>query len=260
MKKMITMAAVMLAPICARGEDVTGDRYTTARMAASWQGQPSAGRETFEGPGDSDWFKVRLRGGTDYAVACDHFLSDGGETARLRSPSGKILAETECDDSEGADAGFQFRARSSGTYFVEAQQHARDGLGPGTFPDRYGLAIGPDCRGDRSTECSLRPGSSRDARTAYGSPQFDDDWFRADLSKGRAYTITMSCGVGGGVDLLAADGRTIVAHSYSEPGPNGPAPDAVISGFRPARAGAYYLSAVCLDDNGRGATYHVSMR
>ena len=111
---MLTRAVVLVAAVAlpgvAQAADIRGDRSTRATLPVSSTHTPSR----FEFRKDSDWCRVTLAAGTDYAVSSN---GSYGLDIRLRDAAGRILASAH--DGDYTDAGFERRAPSSGTYFVE---------------------------------------------------------------------------------------------------------------------------------------------
>src|SRR5919202_481914 len=66
---------------------------------------------------DSDWYKVSLEAGKDYAVST---YANCGLTFGVRDKAGKLLASTKSADE--VDTGFEFRPSYTGLHFVEYRQ------------------------------------------------------------------------------------------------------------------------------------------
>jgi hypothetical protein len=258
MRSILTALAVGLFATAAHAYDIRGDRYTTAGMVPSWtspfpNGKPD-GYGVFETEGDSDWFKVDLTAGHDYALTC----GDEGSpefVSRLRNPSGDIVEEIACGGNYDGPlySGAEVRASTTGTYFVEALSAPR-------FPSQgelmdYDTLIVPDCRGDKSTNCTIKPGAVRISQTAF-SGLIDVDWFKVSMQQGKRYTIREECRVGATLELITSDGKTVVAQSYIPTHYDGtPEPDGLIQRFTPKKTGTYYVAATCVTDDGDGDIY-----
>lgn len=229
---MLTRAAVLVAAVALPGAagaaDIRGNANTTATLPISGTYTPGE----FEIPGDSDWYKVTLAAGTDYAV------SSGGSFGldiKLRDAAGRVLASAH--DGYYEDGGLEFRAPRSGTYFVEY----KDTPSPdsGAYPGSYRARVMSDCRGDRTTKCVLRPGRPQTRQTAWYA---DRDWFRVALTKGVTYTVTTDDPSYNNVHIVDADNTELAAAGQA---------------FRPGATGTYFVRVSTEDDYGR--TYSVEL-
>lgn len=147
---MLTRVAVLVAavalPEAAGAADIRGNANTRATLPISGTYTPGE----FEFRGGSDWYKVTLAAGTDYAVSSNRSF---GLDVKLRNAAGKILASAR--DGDNTDAGFEFRAPRSGTYFIEYKETPNPSSGDTGV---YLARVMSDCWGDRTTQCVLRPG------------------------------------------------------------------------------------------------------
>lgn len=220
-RAVVVLVAAVALPGAAGAADVRGDRSTRATLPVSSAYTPG----TFEFRKDSDWYKVTLAAGTDYAVSSN---GSYGLVVRLRDAAGRVL--TSVHDGDYTDAGFEFRAPKSGTYFVEYQETPNPDSGN---TGRYVARVMPDCRGDRTTTCTLRPGKPQTRQTAW----FEDvDWFKVALTKGRTYTVTLDTADPSDVEIVRSDGTVLAGEGTP---------------FRPGATGAYFVRVRTGNDDGQ---------
>src|SRR3954451_13522890 len=91
--------------------DIPGDASTKATLQVT----NVATEGSFETARDSDWYRVRLSKGQDYAVRLE--LGYGQGRVPPRGAPRKLLKTAA--NSGDRDAGFEVRAPYTGTYFVE---------------------------------------------------------------------------------------------------------------------------------------------
>lgn len=185
---------------------------------------------TYEVPRDVDWYRVALKAGEDYAVAVGLYRDS---QASVIAPDGAAVLARSVPDGDGAalTLGAEFRVPKDGTYFVEAYQ--RYPQLPGSSP--YIVRVSPDCRGNATTRCRLKPGVTRNALTAFGS---NIDWYRVSLERSRLYDIRLAWTDSGRstfVNLVDAKGRVLVKSV------NDGTTGRIIRGFRPPRDGVFYV-------------------
>ena len=151
---LVGLAIFGLGPAAALAADIPGNTSTKARLTVSSTYTPGV----FESPTDSDWYRVTLQAGVDYAVSGE---STGGYGIRLHlhDANGKLLAP-RIDGDGNTDAGFELRPTRTGVYFVEALYLQDQAFG-------YNVRVAPDCRGDRTTKCRLKPGVTQQRITAW---------------------------------------------------------------------------------------------
>ncbi len=138
----------------ARAADVPGDASTRATLTVQSRSSTFGEHETAT---DSDWFRVRLVRGTDYAVRADTSIGAGlASSITARDPRGRPIRTVPGDGL--SDVGFELRATVTGTHFVEVRA-----LNPDEpLPLRYAVAVTPDCRDAASTKCRLEVGRARE--------------------------------------------------------------------------------------------------
>jgi hypothetical protein len=190
---------------------------------------------TFERAGDSDWYRVTLKGGKDYA-----FAVRGECIARLslRTTGGKVLRSVSGGDAIDSDNGFEFRSARTLTYLVELRDDcaARPGA---TYPAGYRASVTADARGDTRTRATIAVGQTV---KGFNSSTADADFFRTRLSSGRTYTL-----IGEFPSFLAvqdAKGRIIAGGAYGAGPP--------LTGFTVPRTGTWYVVVSTSDDFGDG--------
>jgi hypothetical protein len=207
--------------------DIPGNAKTKATLPVS--GTYTQG--VFDFPRDSDWYKVTLEKGRDYAVST---YADCGVTFGIRNSAGKLLAGAKSDDL--VETGFEFRPSYSGTYFVEYRQVPDPYCGG--IPS-YPARIAPDCRADRTTTCKLKVGVTQQRVTAWA---YDEDWFKVDLVRGRTYAVEVDDP--GDVSTYIVDARGFVLATGSQP-------------FKPSSGGTYYVRLYSGNDDGQA--YRVTL-
>ena len=246
----LAAAAALLsaAPVAttAAAPDIPGNNATSARLPV----RTEATRGDFRTDRDSDWYKVELVGGQDYAV---YFYSDAARThakLNLRDPSGRVVRRISADPH--TDEGFEFRAQRSGTYFVEALAGMLEPFP--CCPDRplgYALAVAKDCSDDATTQCSLRPGSPQRRATMSHA---DWDRYRATLDARRTYTFRVAGVPDVGevsMQLIDATGRVLESRAFAPTSEE-------IAAFTPYRTGAHFLR-VFYGNEDTGGSYSVSV-
>lgn len=228
----LAAAAIALAAAAAPAlaADVPGDRGTTAVLPL---GRDAGVRFTFERPGDSDWYRVDLGKGENYAVVVSSTPGDGFSTrVTLRDRAGRVIKsiDAEADISEG----LEYAPPVSGTYFVEARN---TGAQAGVAPPYAGqVTLTTDCLASRATACSIAVGQTRRRLFSWEN---DYDWYKAVLRGGRRYTVTAR-----GVDRSATPPLAVRDPSGNVVGSN------YVGGtlsFKAGVGGTYYLSAYAGD-------------
>ena len=219
-------------PLTAQGADVPGGKQTGARLPLG----PAFTAGTFERAGDSDWYRVTLERGRDYA-----FFLDAVDSARLRlrDAGGRILPLKDAFDATEDDAGFEYRAERTGTYFVEA---LKDASADPAFK-AYRLRATQDCQGDLPTTCTLAFGQEKQGLLTWSD---DPDFLRVTLRKGQTYTVELNTTAAASLALRDKD-REVVASASASDGV------ARIAGFRAAYSGNYAVDVTGGDQPGGGA-------
>ena len=100
----------------------------------------------------------------------------------------------------------------------------------------------PDCRDDRTTTCTLRPGRPQLRQTAW----LDDvDWFKVTLTKGRGYTVTLDTVEPADVEVVRADGTVLAGSGAS---------------FRPGATGTYFVRVRTGNDDWQECRVELTVR
>lgn len=143
-------ATTLLASGAFAAADIPGGKGTKAVLTTG----PAGVEGTFEKKGDSDWYKVRLKGGQNYALSPSLTDNSNCLTLNLRNANGKILGSATSDS--GADDGFEFQPEKAGTYFVEFLDKVDSGgcTSPFPYPLPYRGDVTADARGDVMTEAT----------------------------------------------------------------------------------------------------------
>lgn len=225
------LAAHAASVAAATAPDIPGGPNTRATLKITDTDYAHARIGTFDGPGDSDWYRVKLLARHDYTLAAANLPQDGTATLAIRNAAGGVLTSTPTDFENVL--GFEFRAPSTGTYFVEIRNTGPVGL--------YALSLSHDCAGSVRTACLLRDGQTRRAAFAFDG---DQDWYRAILTAGVPYVVTFV------PDGLQGYQCIQVRDQAGEPVSGGyqcGAP-AVID-FTPTASGAYFVEAAEADED-----------
>jgi hypothetical protein len=231
--------SLLCPPAAAQGADIPGGKQTGAKLPLGTAF--TAG--TFEKAGDSDWYRVTLEKGRDYAFSLDAVDS---ARLRLRDAGGRILPLKDAFDASEDDAGFEYRAERTGTYFVEA---VKDASADPMF-EAYRLRATQDCQDDLPTRCTLTLGEERRQQPLTWSD--DPDFLRVTLQRGQTYTVDLATTAAASLALRDRD-REVVASASAADG------TARIARFRAAYSGSYFV-AVTGGDLPGGGTYRVVIR
>lgn len=213
--------------------DIPGNASTKAVLPV----RTASTNGLFETNGDVDWYRVRLTKGQDYAV---RFSAVGEQFASLtlRDPNRKAVGTVPSDID--TDGGLEYRAKVTGTYFVDVRRGVDPNFQPG---DGYAVAVAPDCRDAASTTCTLRPGKPQRRVTLYLK---DWDRFALNLVAGRKYALTVTKENGDVIraQLLDAKGKVLENREvFGDP--------AATIDFTAKATGRYYLrTLVASDDTG----------
>lgn len=227
------MVLAAAAPGGALAADIPGGAGTGA---VARPGEPIAG--AFERRGDSDWYKVALKGGVTYAVTAGANPDRNcGTRVSLRTRAGKVLKSA--NSFEAGDGGFEFRPATARTLFVEFLDLCRTESYPGPYPVRYAGAVTRDARGDAETLATVAPGQTIDGVLNWGT---DVDYFRATLDGRKGYTFSATGGGEFQVSLVDAGGRVV----FTEYAPSG----TFRGGTRVPASGTYYVVVRGTDDDG----------
>ena len=196
--------AIIGAGQAAWAGDIPGDKSTKATLPVS----VARTLGTLERAGDSDWYRVTLKGDTDYTVdVSPPETGYGFIEANLRDAGGKVLASATIDasDRDTSDEGFEYHARRGGLYFLEYRGVANH------RGDPYLARIAGDCRTGTASRCALALGRRHGGLIAY---QYDQDWFRVPLTVGSGTGSTWARTGGTGPSVAGrvtdASGKTVL--------------------------------------------------
>jgi hypothetical protein len=237
------LAATMLLTAPAFAADIPGSAATRVFLQVS----PELTRGEWEHDGDSDWYKVNLRRGEDYAVTFDSSGFEAPATATLRSPKRKPLKSVSY--SSEFDAGFEYRATQTNTYFLDATGKWDPDFHPAGRS--YLVRVTIDCRDAATTRCKLELGKKRNGLSAWIG---DWDRYAINLLKTKRYTFTVdvpSIATGCSTQLLDSNGTKLAEVRYSAGRP------AVFEDFKPEAAGKHFLRARCDVADNVGSRYEV---
>lgn len=235
--------ATLLLSCAEAAADLAGTAATRATL------QPAAAPSTalFEFPTDSDWYKIKLKAGRDYAVSVRSQNPDAGAKVLIRDPKGIVLAGV--DESPYTTAGLEFRAAKTATYYLEYR--APGGATP--VPLTYHPHIVDDCRGDPvTTSCTLEQGTPQQRQLAFAA---DVDAYRFVAEAGRAYSVrltTPEAPWGANLEIQDAAGTRVVSASGNVPMQDGT--NGLIVTFL-AQATASYYAVVGTSDDAGGSRY-----
>jgi hypothetical protein len=232
------LATAAILPTTARAADIPGDRTTRAVLRPG----PAGVEGVFERRGDSDWYRVTLRGGQNYAF---EFYADQCVAFRLRSLKGAVLRSASAGGTN--DGGFEIRPARTTTYFAEFVTCPPFFFYSRPFPSRYTGEVRADARGDRTTAATIRVGQTITGRLNWG---LDSDFFRTTLQAGTSYTATAAGNTGEYFfKLLTSDGMTIFnEYGFFD----------IQKTFTVPTSGTYYLVVDSADDNGGDYTLRLT--
>lgn len=202
----------------------------------------------FERQADSDWYRVTLKAGRNYAFEVSAYCDT---RVNLRNATGKMLRSSSLASDESGDAGFEFRSAATKTYFVEYVDPnpavCLDFAGP--YPHSYSGNVAMEVRGDTTTRGTIAAGQTIASLLNFDT---DADFFRTQLYAGRSYTASVGGPHGSppsGTLLRVVDpkGNVLARGEAYHP----------ITGLRVPSSGTYYV-VVAGDDYGYGP-YSVSL-
>jgi serralysin len=234
------LAALLLAAPAARAADIPGDKSTKATITPG----PARFDGVLDKAGDSDWYRITLKAGRNYAFESASFCDT---RVVLRNAAGKVL-KTSGLASDNGDDGFEFRSATTKGYFVEyldANPAVCLEYG-GPYPHGYSGNVAMEVRGDTTTRGTIAPGQTIKSLLNWNT---DQDYFRAQLYTGKRYTLTLGGPSGTTVWVVDQKGEVVAGVPY-----NGPPP----AGFRVPKSGTYYV-VVAGGDYGNGP-YSVGLR
>jgi hypothetical protein len=214
--------------------DVPGGTGTRATAKTGLAGV----RGVFEKPGDSDWYRIALKGGQSYAVVASP-TNRGCLNVRLRTAAGKVI------DTAGSyqdnDDGFEYRPGADGTFFLEFKDRIDC---PNAYPAQYRGNVTADARGDPTTAATIAVGRTIHGYLNWG---YDQDYFRTRLRAGVGYTATATIGTDSSLRLVDAGGKVLLSQSAGTP-----------LRFTVPASGTYYLVADASDDSA-GNSYPLTL-
>lgn len=199
----------------------------------------------FEAAGDSDWYRVNLTAGVNYAFT---ITTTSFSTIILRDQSGGHLDFASVD--VGTNPTFNFTPSTTGLYFLDASSRSFMG---GT----YQLTVQPaipnpaDIAGDQTTAASLSLDGTPLRGVFEEGP--DSDWYRVSLTAGVTYQFDLRIlGASGpfganaraALGLMDADGHELQSNIEQVWGAAGEMHIA----FTAEHSGIYYLDARNLFD------------
>lgn len=218
--------------------DIPGNSRTRAVITPGQYDFPGV----LERRGDSDWYRVTLKAGRNYAF---QVYSGGCTRMNLRNTAGKVLrSDRGHDDRRG---GFEFRSATTRTFFVEyLDANVAPCIDPveGGYPTGYSGNFEAEVRGDTTTRATIAAGQAIRSRMNW---YFDQDYFRATLDAGETYVVTMDESY---IVWVADPSGKIVAGSDLDP-PRSPVE------FTVPRGGTYYV--VVAGDGYDALPYTVSL-
>jgi hypothetical protein len=214
--------------------DIPGDATTRAALPL---GQRVTGTHEFDD--DADWYRVQLKGGTNYTFRAVAFDARDGEyafeTVRLHDAQGRVITRSFSDDYDGYVGGFDFRPSAGGTFFLAVEGDEGDG---------HRVAFEIDEPAAPPTSATVRPGQSRQGDFFSSG---DEDTFSVRLEQGRAYDIALTRAGDAALDILDASGRVLFeSDELDEPAVSSSFPGgtrALVEDFRAPYTGTFHLRA-----------------
>ena len=148
------LAALLLAAPAARAADIPGDKSTKATITPG----PARFEGVLDKAGDSDWYRITLKAGRNYAFESASFCDT---KVALRNTAGKVLKTSGLANDNGDD-GFEFRSATTKDYFVEYFDAAPDVCleYAGPYPHGYSGNVAMEVRGDTTTRGTIAPGQT----------------------------------------------------------------------------------------------------
>jgi hypothetical protein len=139
----------------AHAADIPGNARTKAVITPG----PARFESHLERRGDSDWYRVTLKAGRNYAF---EVASAGCTRMNLRNAAGKVLRSDLGFDDE--DGGLEFRSATTKTFFVEyVDANKAPCIDPveGGYPTWYSGNVAMEVRGDVTTRATIAPGQTK---------------------------------------------------------------------------------------------------
>ncbi|MEO1681300.1 MAG: S8 family serine peptidase [Pseudomonadota bacterium] len=198
---------------------------------------------TIEAPGDRDWHRVNLTGGTIYTIT----LSGDGLAdpfMEIYDVDGNLLGSDD-NGGDGTDSRVVIEAKGDVTVFVSASSATNDGTGAYTIRAETVERDASDIPDDQSTQARANIGEVFESEL---SPAGDRDWIGVQLNGGAVYNISLQ---GGGnnplgdplLRLFDGNGNLITTDDDSGDGLN-----AQITSFSPTARGTFFIEAAAFGD------------
>ena len=239
-------AALPLAGPAALAADIPANTSTKAIITPG----PARFEGHFEKQGDSDWYRVTLKGGHNYAFEASSYC---GTRVDLRNAAGKVLRSSGLASDNG-DSGFAFRPATTTTFFLEYLDVNPDvclEFG-GSYPHPYYGNVAMEVRGDATTRATIAPGQKISSLVNWSD---DKDYFRAQLDAGKRYTITLNDGQSVGPPHFT---RAYVVDPKGKVVAQGPG-NVPPSKFKVAASGTYYVVVAGTGESIRPYPYTVGL-
>lgn len=258
MIKTLGMLAVLgTALLGSRAEaaaDIPGNKNTQTKLPT---GSAGISGDLF-GVGDSDWYKVQLDQGYNYGILVDAYCPS--TVLRLLDRNAKQLGTAR---SYYDFAGFiTWQTSYTGLYYVEVKAVGLSGDCDGGYHGDFTLSAVRECGPNPQTRCRLKVGTPVDSKiTGYN----DKDWFKIDIPTKGTYTFRVSDPVNGGfmykpkMSLRRADTSVITDTDRHDVYECARGPDGGPCLRVPLKAGRYYLAVRSPNQEGRGASYRLSL-
>jgi hypothetical protein len=223
-----TVGLLGLALLGTTGAALAADIPGNTRTKAVITPGPKRFESHLERRGDSDWYRVTLKAGRNYAF---EVASGGCTRMNLRNKAGKVLRlDVSFDDEDG---GFEFRSATTKTFFLEyVDANKAPCIDPveGGYPTWYSGNVAMDVRGDTTTRATIAPGQTIEGLLNW---YFDKDYFRATLEAGKSYAVSVpSRPLGTGLVVIDSEGNVVAGGDRT---PFEPLP------FSVPRTGTYYV-------------------
>lgn len=180
MKATLPAALVIMSlPHVVHAGDVPGDKTTKAVRTPA----PNSSDGFSDFRGDSDWYRVPLKGGRNYAFSVS---ADGCTTIRLRNSAGKALrSDSACHSNrKGYDGGFEYQPAKNGTYFLELFDN-----GSASYPSDYKVQITADATASIKTNAFVDVDNTKVGNMNW---HLDMDYYAIRLQAGHHYLLEVS--------------------------------------------------------------------
>ena len=221
----IFLAALVL-PVAAVANDIPGNRNTKAVLDP-----PRGVSGVFNRQDDSDWFRVSLKAGTNYAFDVDPFDEAACALLNIRDlATGKVLLTAF--GTGGNDGGFEFQPKKDRSLFVEVKDCSSGGSDLPSYPATYSVRVAGDARNDATTKATLAVGQTRKGTFNFNG---DRDWYRVQLNSNKSYTVALTNGDDEVLWLVDPNGKVLYAESGGT--------EVSLRGVTVLTSGTYYVIA-----------------